>query len=131
VSEALEAGLVTDDATSLAAFYVDGMGFELESVRQFPQGDVHRLRRGEARLKLYQPSGGAATSEPKEPWFRDAGFAYAALLVDDADALVAQARAAGATVVVEVVSHRPGARFALLRDPQGNVWEVLEEQPAP
>jgi hypothetical protein len=30
--------------------------------------------------------------------------------------------------VVEVVAHRPGARFALVRDPQGNVWEVLEER---
>jgi uncharacterized glyoxalase superfamily protein PhnB len=128
VSSALEAGLVTDDATALAAFYVDGMGFEIESVRRFPQGDVHRLRRGEARLKLYQPADGAATHEPKEPWFRDAGFAYAALLVDDADELVARARVAGAEVVVEVVAHRPGARFALVRDPQGNVWEVLEER---
>jgi PhnB protein len=131
MSAALEAGLVTHDAAGLRAFYVDGMGFEVESVRQFPQGDVHRLRRGEARLKLYQPAGGTATHEPKEPWFRDAGFAYAALLVDDADALVERARAAGATVVVEVVSHRPGARFALVRDPHGNVWEILEDQREP
>jgi uncharacterized glyoxalase superfamily protein PhnB len=128
VNTALEAGLVTHDAAGLAAFYVDAMGFEVESVRRFPQGDVHRLRRGEARLKLYQPATGAAQAAPKEPWFRDAGFAYAALLVDDAEALVERARAAGATVVVEVVAHRPGARFALVRDPQGNVWEVLQEQ---
>jgi uncharacterized glyoxalase superfamily protein PhnB len=66
--------------------------------------------------------------EPKEPWFRDGGFAYAALLVDDADRLVERARAAGARVEVEVVAHRPGARYALVRDPQGNVWEILEEQ---
>src|SRR4051812_43378961 len=107
------------------------MGFEVESVRQFPQGDVHRLRRGEARLKLYQPASAPALAAPKEPWFRDAGFTYAALLVDDAGALVERARAAGATVMVEVVAHRPGARYALLRDPHGNVWEVLEEQRAP
>jgi hypothetical protein len=30
-------------------------------------------------------------------------------------------------VVTEVVAHRPGARYALLRDPEGNVWEILEE----
>jgi len=131
VSAALEAGLVTDDAVGLAAFYTGAMGFEVESVREFPQGTVHRLRRDEARLKLYQPAGGAATPQPKEPWFRDGGFAYAALLVDDAEALVEQVREAGATVVTEVVSHRPGARYALVRDPQGNVWEILEEEQRP
>lgn len=123
----VEVGIVTADAPGLVAFYRDGLGFSVESVRTFPQGEVHRLRSGEARCKLYQPAEGVVARPPAEPWHAHPGMAYGALLVDDADAVVDRARAAGATVLVEVVSHRPGARYALLRDPEGNVWEILEE----
>ncbi|HEV7762606.1 MAG TPA: VOC family protein [Acidimicrobiales bacterium] len=122
-----EVGIVARDAARLAAFYCEGLGFEVESVVEFPQGAVTRLRRGSARCKLYQPAGGVTERPAADPWFAHPGIAYAALLVDDAEAEVARARAAGAEVVTEVVAHRPGARYALLRDPEGNVWEILEE----
>ncbi|MDE0803814.1 MAG: hypothetical protein OSA99_10855 [Acidimicrobiales bacterium] len=32
-----------------------------------------------------------------------------------------------ATIVTEPTSHRRGARYALITDPQGNVWELLQE----
>jgi catechol 2,3-dioxygenase-like lactoylglutathione lyase family enzyme len=127
----IEVGIVTADAAGLAAFYRDGLGFSVESVRTFPQGAVHRLRSGTAHCKLYQPAEGLVDRPPAEPWYAHPGMAYGALLVDDADAVVARARAAGATVLVEVVAHRPGARYSLLRDPEGNVWEILEESDDP
>lgn len=123
----LSAGIVTDDADALVAFYTTGLGFSVESTSEFPQGTVTRLRRDEAHCKLYAPAAGAARPPGPEPWFRDAGFAYAALQVDDVDATVARAVDAGASVVAPPASHRPGARYALIRDPQGNVWELLQE----
>ena len=123
----LEAGIVTDGAEELLEFYRDGFGFGIDVSHEFPQGVVHRLRRGEARLKLFQPAGGARRPNPPEPWHRDAGFAYAALHVGDLTAVFAAATAAGASTLVEPTSHRPGARYALVADPQGNVWELLEE----
>jgi catechol 2,3-dioxygenase-like lactoylglutathione lyase family enzyme len=122
-----EVGIVARDAVRLARFYADGLGFEVVSVVEFPQGAVHRLRRGPARCKLFQPAGGLVERPPADPWFAHPGVAYGALLVADADIEVAAARAAGAEVLVEVVAHRPGARYALLRDPEGNPWEILEE----
>lgn len=123
----LEAGIVTPAAEELLTFYRRGLGFELDATHEFPQGVVHRLRRGEAGLKLFQPVDGARTNPRPEPWHRDAGFGYAALHVDDAARVFAEATAAGATALTHPTSHRPGARYALIVDPQGNVWELLEE----
>lgn len=124
----LSAGIVTDDPDALLAFYTTGFGFELESTSEFPQGVVHRLRRDDARCKLYAPVDGAESPPRPDPWHRDRGFAYAALHVDDVDETAARAAAAGATVLVEPTEHRPGAAFALVADPQGNVWELLQER---
>lgn len=123
----LEAGIVTAAADELLAFYRHGLGFELVVTHEFPEGVVHRLQRDGAGLKLFQPADGARARPLAEPWHRDAGFGYAALHVDDADRVFADATAAGATVLTHPTSHRPGARYALIADPQGNVWELLEE----
>lgn len=125
----LEAGIVSVDAAALAAFYQQALGFETHLVLTFPQGEVHRLRRDRAELKIYQPADGARERPMRDPWFADTGFAYAALHVDDAEVEVQRVTAAGGTVLTPVTAHRPGARFALIADPDGNVWEILEETP--
>jgi predicted enzyme related to lactoylglutathione lyase len=123
----LELGIVTDDPERLVAFYVAGFGFEVERVLEFPQGIVHRLRRGDACLKIYRPSTGAEHRPDAEPWHRYRGTGYGVLLVDDAERTVERAVAAGASVIAAVTSHRRGAKVALITDLDGNVWEVLEE----
>ena len=124
---ALEAGIVTADADRLVAFYRDGLGFTVDRKLTFPQGTVYRLSRDLALCKIYQPASGAADRPAAEPWHRFAGFCYAALHVDDAAAEVDRAVAEGATVLTPLNSHRPGAWFAMIADPDGNVWELLQE----
>jgi predicted enzyme related to lactoylglutathione lyase len=123
----LEAGIVTPHAEALVAFYVSALGFTVERVLEFPQGTVHRLRRDEACCKIYEPSSGAQDAPVAEPWHRFRGFAYAALHVDDAAGELARAEAAGARVMMPVTSHRPGACAAMIADPEGNIWELLQE----
>jgi catechol 2,3-dioxygenase-like lactoylglutathione lyase family enzyme len=125
----LELGIVARDAVALAEFYVDGLGFEVVAHYTFPQGSVHRLRRGPARCKLFQPADPVLDRPAGDTWHSYRGVTYGALLVTDADAEVARARAAGAEVLQEPISHRPGARYSLLADPEGNIWEILEEDP--
>lgn len=125
-ARSLEAGIVTTDGAGLAAFYVEGLGFTIDRFLEFPQGTVRRLSNGAARLKIFEPAEPVAGGAP-EPWNAVAGFRYAALHVDDAAAVVATATREGATVLTEVTRHRPGAAFALIADPEGNVWELLEE----
>lgn len=124
---ALSAGIVTDHPDELLTFYRDALGLEVESNSEFPQGSIHRLRRGDARLKLYAPADAVTRPERPDPWFRDAGFAYAALLIDDVEAAVTAVERAGGEIRVPPTSHRPGAVYALIADPQGNVWELLQE----
>jgi uncharacterized glyoxalase superfamily protein PhnB len=124
---ALELGFVTDNAERLVAFYVEGFGFTVERSFEFPQGTVHRLRCGEAQLKVYQPAAGAEHRPVADPWHRYRGTGYGALHVDDAESACAQAVIAGASVVMPVASHRPGAKAGIIKDPDGNVWELLEE----
>ena len=125
---AVEAGIVSPDADALARFYLDAFGFGVDDRFEFPQGVVYRLRNGGARLKIFQPADPVRSPGPTDPWHGEAGFAYAALHVVDARATFDHALRCGATGMVAPVSHRPGARYALLADPEGNVWELLEER---
>lgn len=127
----MEIGIVAFDAQKLSAFYRDGLGFNTVARYDFPTGAVHRMVRGDARCKLFQPAEAPAPREGHEPWFSVAGTRYATLIVENAEAEVRRARAAGAEVVEKVVAHRPGARYALIRDPEGNIWEILEERLPP
>jgi predicted enzyme related to lactoylglutathione lyase len=128
MTDGLEAGIVTGDVESLSTFYRDCMGFRVDSDMSFPQGRVVRMSRGMGRIKLYGPTDPPRPPAVRETWHAEAGFAYASLLVDDADALCATATAGGANLLHPVTAHRPGARYALIADPQGNVWEILEER---
>lgn len=123
----LEVGFVTDDAPALVRFYTDGLAFTVHVAFEFPQGSVHRLRRDDACCKIFQPVSGAEPRERAEPWHRFRGIGYAALHVADAESEVERAVAAGAEILTPVTAHRPGARFALIADPDGNVWEILQE----
>ena len=112
---------------TLAAFYVGALGFHIDATHVFEQGTVLRLRNGAARLKLFQPKEPPSDPARPDPWHADTGFAYAALHVPDARAAFDRAVGAGAAPMVAPTVHRPGARYALLADPEGNVWELLEE----
>jgi catechol 2,3-dioxygenase-like lactoylglutathione lyase family enzyme len=123
-----EVGIVTGDARRLAAFYEAGLGFTLDAVHEFPLGAVYRLRRDGARCKLFEPAEGARDRPAAAHFYSFRGLAYGALLVDDAEGEVARACAHGATLLEGVIAHRPGARYALIEDPEGNAWEILEER---
>jgi catechol 2,3-dioxygenase-like lactoylglutathione lyase family enzyme len=94
---------------------------------------VQKLRRGGARIKLFSPQPAATERIASEPWYACAGWRYAALYVESADALrdvVAAVDASGGSVLVAPSSHRADAVVAVVRDPEGNVWELLwEAQP--
>ncbi len=125
--DGLEAGIVVSDVEAATRFYVEGLGFSVMQELRFPQGAVHRLRRGTGQLKLYQPAQAPRPGRHPDHWRELTGFAYATLGVDDAEVALAEAVAAGATVFDPVTAHRPGARYALIADPDGNMWELLEE----
>ncbi len=90
VTVALEAGLVGRDEQMLCSFYTGVMGFTLVDRLEFDVGTVCKLRRDDARLKLFFPRGAVDPVTTVEPWFRPGGWRYAALNLehlDDVDAI--------------------------------------------
>jgi catechol 2,3-dioxygenase-like lactoylglutathione lyase family enzyme len=127
----LEAGIVAGDPEALASFYERAFGFERTDRLEFAGlGVVLKLRRGAARIKLFAPQPAASERLDPEPWYAGAGWRYAALYLESADALrgiVAAVDAHGGGVILAPSSHRPDAVVAVVRDPDGNVWELLWE----
>ena len=126
----LEAGLVGRDEPTLCAFYTDVLGFAVVERHSFAVGTVCRLARGDARIKIFFPSAAVDPPVAADPWFRPGGWRYAALAVErvaDVDALAAAAVAARGQVLLAPADHRPGARMAMITDPEGNAWELLAE----
>ena len=128
VTVALEAGLVGRDEQTLCSFYTGVMGFALVDRLEFDVGTVCKLRRGDARLKLFFPRDAVDPVTEVEPWFRPGGWRYAALSVEamgDVDAIAAAAAAAHGRVLIAPTRHLETGRLALILDPEGNAWELL------
>jgi catechol 2,3-dioxygenase-like lactoylglutathione lyase family enzyme len=129
----LEAGIVTGDPELLVAFYERVFGFELTTRLEFAgTGVVLKLRRGAARIKLFAPQPAATERVDADPWYGSAGWRYAALYLESEDALrtiVAAVDGSGGGVLLAPSSHRADAVVAVVRDPEGNVWELLWEAP--
>ena len=107
--------LKTDDPQGLAQFYTDILGLEV----QHDMGWITFLR-GQAsstdRLQLAQ-EGGSGTDVP-----------VLSIEVDDLDAVLARAEAAGHSPVYGPVVEPWGVRRFYLRDPAGHLVNILTHQ---
>jgi len=86
-----------------------------------------------ARLALY-PLEALAHSVPDAPIADASSFRGAAYVIhldgpDAVDAAEAVARAAGARIVAESHATEWGGRVCLFADPDGNLWELLGQEP--
>jgi uncharacterized glyoxalase superfamily protein PhnB len=128
----LEAGIVGRDPAVLTAFYERAFGFELHDRLEFEaMGVVLKLRRGRVRMKMFFPVPAATDVVDAEPWYACSGWRYAALYCDTAEELRGIVDAVGdhgGSVVLAPSSHRADATVAVVRDPEGNVWELLWER---
>jgi uncharacterized glyoxalase superfamily protein PhnB len=107
--------LVVSNARALHAFCEAAFGAQLGGVMPGPEGKgvMHSFMRiGDSAI-----------------FASDAGFAKPTsanvfLYVEDADAAVARATAAGAKVTAPVKTMFWGDRWGMIEDPFGNVWQV-------
>jgi PhnB protein len=79
------------------------------------------LQIGDSRLMLADAFPQSSTRPPKELGGTSASLF---LYVEDVDAVVQQAVAAGATVTMEVADQFWGDRFGTVTDPFGHVWSI-------
>jgi len=111
---------IVDDVQAAIDFYVEHLGFELLSHPAPPFADVVR---GRLRLLLSGPASSGGRATPAE---QDApGRNRIQVVVADLDEQLERLRAAGVTLVTDVVEG-PGGRQFLVADPAGNLVEVFE-----
>lgn len=116
--------LSVTDADAAVAFYTGVFGIEPAHLLKMPDGRVMHceFRVGGARFFLSEE----LTEHGGTPSPASLGATTVAihLYVDDCDAMVAQMKTNGATIVTEPADMFWGERFARVRDPFGHEWGV-------
>lgn len=125
-------GLSVADLDRQRDFYARALELtELEEHLELPEAQIRTaiLRRADGlKLELIE-RGGSRPQEFATPYDGAAtqGYFHWALSVDDLDATFGHLLAAGATEVsAPAPAARPGARFAYVKDPEGNLLELIQ-----
>ena len=123
--EALDVGIITNNGDKMLAFYRDVLGFAQEPSIPFPGlGTIHRLVCGNSILRIVAAdnavenvSGGAFASRN--------GIRYLTINITNLDQVVADCKAFGCNIAVDIRELRPGVRCCQLQDPDGNYVEFI------
>jgi uncharacterized glyoxalase superfamily protein PhnB len=104
------------DAPRAIRFLEEAFGFKREMVHEGDDGTiVHaELSYGDGMVMV--------STETGEPYGPHAGMGWSYVVVEDADAHHARAKAAGAEIVRELEDQDYGSRDYSARDFEGNVW---------
>jgi PhnB protein len=115
--------LAVDDAARAIDYYVSAFGAKELFRMDAPGGRVGHaeLQIGDSRIMLSDPFPQSSTRPPKELGGTTGSvFMY----VEDVDAVVKRAVAAGATITMEPDNMFWGDRFGTITDPFGHVWSI-------
>lgn len=115
--------IVVPNARDAIAFYRDVFGARVAGVTEMGSVVAHAvLDFGNGQLQLGEPAADYRLVPP--PSGQDDCYSLS-LYCSDADAVVARAEAAGATVREPLITFVSGDRFASIRDPFGVRWSVM------
>lgn len=133
-------GVSVSDLDRSIAFYRDVFGME-QAVESFPFGgenyrrimalpDPHGrmtvMTRGTLALELFEFASPAPKRQDADYPVADHGLTHFGVWVEDIDATFAKMAEAGVRFHCEVLQFQGGMRAAYGRDPDGNVFELLE-----
>jgi PhnB protein len=123
--------LCVRDARAAVKFYVAAFDAKVIEQHDEPDGKISNvtLRIGDSPLMVSDETSQHALDHAHEGWPRSphwAGEPSASMYiyVPDADAVVARAVEAGATVIAPVQDREWGDRLGGFRDPFGHIWNV-------
>jgi predicted enzyme related to lactoylglutathione lyase len=125
--QSLEVGYVSADGR-LVDFYATVLELRALEPMVFPVGTLHRLEIPGGLLKVLVPADAPAVAPDTGAFTDTQGLRYITVRVTDLDGVIARATEGGGTVVLEPMDVGGGSRLAILRDPDGNTFEV--SQPA-
>jgi predicted enzyme related to lactoylglutathione lyase len=123
--EALDAGIITSNGEKMLAFYHGVLGLPQEPSIPFPGlGTIHRLVCGNSILRI------VASDNPVEsvtggPFASRNGIRYLTINITNLDEVVADCKAFGSNIAVDIRDLRPGVRCCQVQDPDGNYVEFI------
>jgi uncharacterized glyoxalase superfamily protein PhnB len=120
------------DAAAAIDWLCDAFGFERKLVVPGEDGAIShaQLEFGNGMLMVGSASQGGFDDLQKPPAEIDAVVTQSAyVVVDDVDAHHDRARAAGASIVMEVADQDHGGRLYSCRDPEGHLWSFGSYDP--
>ncbi len=123
--DSVDVGLLISDISASLHFYKDLLGLALIETAPVRLGTLYRLRFGTSDFKLIE----AKPAPPKGPAGLETqlGFRYITFPIQNLAEISARLK----ENKVEFISERelrPGVRIALVKDPEGNVIELLERK---
>lgn len=115
------------DAPAAIDWLCEVFGFARHLVVPGPEGTIAhaQLRLGGGMIMLgseHEGEYGRLVAMPEEFSGRETQSPY--LVVPDADAVYAKAKAAGATILIDIKDEDYGGRGFTCRDPQGHIWSI-------
>ncbi|MDP2379558.1 MAG: VOC family protein [Pseudohongiella sp.] len=124
---AIDLGIITRDAGPMLAFYKDFLGLPLESVIPMPSGGtMHRLKVGDTVLKIVQLDRPPAADAVLGGIPAATGMRYFTFHIGNLQETVSACEKAKYSIVVPVKTIRPGVSIAIVKDPDGNWLELLQ-----
>lgn len=136
-------GISVTDIDRSIAFYREFFGLEklcevfpfggeqFETIMDIPgvTGRMCMIGKGDLQLELFEFTGSKA-KDPEYP-VSDRGYSHFGMDVDDIAATYEKLRAADVRIHCPVITFAGGMKAAYCRDPDGNVFEIMEQGPPP
>jgi catechol 2,3-dioxygenase-like lactoylglutathione lyase family enzyme len=125
VKDSIDLGIVVRDLEACRRFYGEVLGLPFESEMPLGPGrSMFRYKAGTTVLKLL--SGGETPPSGPVGMNAQTGLRYFTITVKDIEGVVGELTAKGCQFAVPLREFRPGAKIAILPDPDGNMVELLE-----
>ena len=123
---AIDLGIVTQDAEAALRFYRDTLGFAHEGNWDMPGGPkMYRLLCGESVIKIVQLKDPPPAQAPPGGIQGATGYRYWTISIADLPGAVEACRNGGYTIVIPEFEAAPGVKIAIVEDPDGNWIELL------
>jgi catechol 2,3-dioxygenase-like lactoylglutathione lyase family enzyme len=113
----------------LVDFLVDVFALNEFPPLDTPAGTLHRLDSPGAVIKVMVPNDAPQPTDMK-PFLAVAGIRYLSMWVSDLDRVIERCAVRGGTILVEPFEYEPATRLAVITDPDGNTYEVIEARTA-
>jgi len=123
---ALDIGIVVHDEEAMVAFYGTTLGLPSLGTFPVPGAVQHRFEMGDTTMKLVVREDHPTARPPGRSIGDATGIRYWTAFCTDLEGIVAECEAAGSEVVIPLSTGSTGVHYAVLTDPDGNCFELIE-----